>query len=111
MVSIVGAVEVDLNRNHISWLSPLAKELMKFRGRRQRARVGKKCVSKTSARTSPAANSSSNPNFHFVVFDKVQKRTLQTEKWTTCLLSSVAAEIIAIEDSWWYPALPLTIST
>jgi transcription elongation factor GreB len=30
VVSIVGADEVDLNRNHISWLSPLAKALMKF---------------------------------------------------------------------------------
>jgi transcription elongation factor GreB len=29
VVSIVGADEVDLNRNHISWLSPLAKALMK----------------------------------------------------------------------------------
>ena len=29
MVSIVGADEVDLDRNHISWLSPLARALMK----------------------------------------------------------------------------------
>ena len=29
MVSIVGADEVDLNRNYISWLSPLARALMK----------------------------------------------------------------------------------
>ena len=29
VVSIVGADEVDLNRNYISWLSPLAKALMK----------------------------------------------------------------------------------
>jgi transcription elongation factor GreB len=29
VVSIVGVDEVDLNRNHISWLSPLAKALMK----------------------------------------------------------------------------------
>lgn len=29
VVSIVGADEVDLSRNHISWLSPLAKALMK----------------------------------------------------------------------------------
>ena len=29
VVSIVGADEVDLDRNHISWLSPLAKALMK----------------------------------------------------------------------------------
>jgi len=29
VVSIVGADEVDLNRNHISWLSPLARALMK----------------------------------------------------------------------------------
>jgi transcription elongation factor GreB len=28
-VSIVGADEVDLDRNHISWLSPLARALMK----------------------------------------------------------------------------------
>lgn len=28
-VSIVGADEVDLNRNHISWMSPLARALMK----------------------------------------------------------------------------------
>jgi transcription elongation factor GreB len=30
-VSIVGADEVDLNRHHISWLSPLARALMKSR--------------------------------------------------------------------------------
>ena len=30
VVSIVGADEVDLNRNYISWLSPLARALMKF---------------------------------------------------------------------------------
>jgi transcription elongation factor GreB len=29
VVSIVGADEVDLDRNHISWLSPLARALMK----------------------------------------------------------------------------------
>lgn len=29
VVSIVGADEVDLNRNHISWLSPLGRALMK----------------------------------------------------------------------------------
>ena len=29
MVSIVGADEVDLNRNHISWISPLGRALMK----------------------------------------------------------------------------------
>ena len=29
MVSVVGADEVDLDRNHISWLSPLARALMK----------------------------------------------------------------------------------
>ena len=29
VVSIVGVDEVDLNRNHISWLSPLARALMK----------------------------------------------------------------------------------
>jgi transcription elongation factor GreB len=29
LVSIVGADEVDLDRNHISWLSPLARALMK----------------------------------------------------------------------------------
>jgi transcription elongation factor GreB len=29
MVSIVGADEVDLDRHHISWLSPLARALMK----------------------------------------------------------------------------------
>jgi transcription elongation factor GreB len=29
VVSIVGLDEVDLNRNHISWLSPLARALMK----------------------------------------------------------------------------------
>ena len=29
MVSIVGADEVDLDRNHISWVSPLARALMK----------------------------------------------------------------------------------
>jgi transcription elongation factor GreB len=29
LVSIVGADEVDLNRNHISWLSPLGRALMK----------------------------------------------------------------------------------
>ena len=29
MVSIVGADEVDLNRNHISWLSPLGRALMR----------------------------------------------------------------------------------
>ena len=29
VVSIVGADEVDLNRHHISWLSPLARALMK----------------------------------------------------------------------------------
>src|SRR5436190_21435258 len=28
-VSIVGVDEVDLNRNHVSWLSPLARALMK----------------------------------------------------------------------------------
>jgi len=30
VVSIVGADEVDLDRNHISWLSPVARALMKF---------------------------------------------------------------------------------
>ena len=29
LVSIVGVDEVDLNRNHISWMSPLARALMK----------------------------------------------------------------------------------
>lgn len=29
VVSVVGADEVDLDRNHISWLSPLARALMK----------------------------------------------------------------------------------
>jgi transcription elongation factor GreB len=29
VVSIVGADEVDLNRNHISWVSPLGRALMK----------------------------------------------------------------------------------
>ena len=29
MVSIVGVDEVDLNRNYISWMSPLARALMK----------------------------------------------------------------------------------
>ena len=29
MVSIVGLDEVDLNRNHISWMSPLARAMMK----------------------------------------------------------------------------------
>src|SRR3954466_11376395 len=29
VVSIVGTDEVDLNRNHISWMSPLARALMK----------------------------------------------------------------------------------
>jgi transcription elongation factor GreB len=29
VVSVVGADEVDLNRNHISWLSPLGRALMK----------------------------------------------------------------------------------
>src|SRR3954453_1824085 len=29
VVSIVGADEVDLSRNHISWMSPLARALMK----------------------------------------------------------------------------------
>jgi transcription elongation factor GreB len=29
VVSIVGADEVDLNRNHVSWMSPLARALMK----------------------------------------------------------------------------------
>ncbi len=28
-MSIVGADEVDLNRNHISWVSPLGRALMK----------------------------------------------------------------------------------
>ena len=31
VVSIVGVDEVDLNRNHISWMSPLARALMKSR--------------------------------------------------------------------------------
>ena len=31
IVSVVGADEVDLARNHISWLSPLARTLMKSR--------------------------------------------------------------------------------
>ena len=31
VVTIVGADEVDLDRNHISWLSPLARALMKSR--------------------------------------------------------------------------------
>jgi len=30
VVSVVGADEVDLDRRHISWLSPLARALMKF---------------------------------------------------------------------------------
>ena len=29
MLSIVGVDEVDLNRNHISWMSPLARAMMK----------------------------------------------------------------------------------
>jgi len=29
VVSIVGTDEVDLNRNHISWVSPLGRSLMK----------------------------------------------------------------------------------
>ena len=29
MVSIVGTDEIDLNRNHISWVSPLGRALMK----------------------------------------------------------------------------------
>jgi transcription elongation factor GreB len=29
VVSVVGADEVDLNRSHISWMSPLARALMK----------------------------------------------------------------------------------
>ena len=29
MVSIVGTDEVDLNRNHFSWVSPLGRALMK----------------------------------------------------------------------------------
>jgi transcription elongation factor GreB len=29
LVSIVGTDEVDLNRNHISWVSPLGRTLMK----------------------------------------------------------------------------------
>jgi transcription elongation factor GreB len=29
VVSIVGVDEVDLNRNHISWVSPLGRALMK----------------------------------------------------------------------------------
>ena len=29
VVSIVGTDEVDLNRNHISWMSPLGRTLMK----------------------------------------------------------------------------------
>ena len=29
MVSIVGTDEVDLNRNHISWVSPLGRALIK----------------------------------------------------------------------------------
>ncbi len=29
MVSIVGTDEVDLNRNHISWVSPLGRALLK----------------------------------------------------------------------------------
>jgi transcription elongation factor GreB len=29
VVSIVGVDEVDLDRNHISWVSPLARALMK----------------------------------------------------------------------------------
>ena len=31
VVSIVGVDEVDLNRNYISWMSPLARALMKYR--------------------------------------------------------------------------------
>ena len=30
VISIVGVDEVDLNRNHISWMSPLARALMKW---------------------------------------------------------------------------------
>jgi transcription elongation factor GreB len=30
VVSVVGVDEVDLDRNHISWISPLARALMKF---------------------------------------------------------------------------------
>ena len=33
VVSIVGVDEVDLHRNHISWMSPLARALMKVRSR------------------------------------------------------------------------------
>ena len=29
MISIVGTDEIDLNRNHISWVSPLGRALMK----------------------------------------------------------------------------------
>ena len=36
VVSIVGTDEVDLNRNHVSWVSPLARALMKA-GRGDRA--------------------------------------------------------------------------
>ncbi len=36
VVSIVGIDEVDLDRNHISWISPLARALMK-KGRGERA--------------------------------------------------------------------------
>ena len=36
VVSIVGTDEVDLNRDHISWVSPLARALMKCRSGRPR---------------------------------------------------------------------------
>jgi transcription elongation factor GreB len=37
VVSIVGTDEVDLNRNHISWVSPLGRALMKSASGRQRS--------------------------------------------------------------------------
>ena len=36
VVSVVGLDEVDFDRNHISWMSPLARALMKIRTRRPR---------------------------------------------------------------------------
>ena len=43
VVSVVGVDEVDLDRSYISWLSPLARALMKRRSRRSRgpARAGR----------------------------------------------------------------------
>src|SRR4051795_10407791 len=42
VVSIVGTDEIDLNRNHVSWVSPLG------RARSEERRVGKECRSRWS---------------------------------------------------------------